>query len=71
MKVKVKEESYTIKPKQREGKVIVRHEDFTTRPKPSGIVLQDKKYKYVLKTDEICGTILTRKNYTKIVKQND
>lgn len=71
MKIKVKESSYTVKPKQREGKVLVQYKDFTTKPKPSGIILQDKNYKYVLKTDEMSGTVLTKKNYTKIVKQND
>jgi hypothetical protein len=69
--IRIKTRSHDTKPKQTEGKVVVRTSEVSVKPKPSGVVLQKTNNRSVLKTDELTGVILQKEKFTKILKQND
>lgn len=71
MKLEVKELSYGTKPKQTEGKVVVRHTDFSVKPKPTGVILVKNEFLSVFKTDSRSGVILQKERFRRILKQND
>lgn len=71
MKIAVKDLSHSIKPKQTEVVLAVKHYDFLMRPKPTGAVITKNRFRSVFKTDERCGVILKREKFRKILKQND
>ena len=71
MKLQVNETSYTVKPKQTEGKLVVRFDEFSVQPKPRGVKLFKKKSTSVLKTDERTGVRIEKRKTNKIVKQWD
>ena len=71
MKITVKDLSHSIKPKQTEGLIAVKHYDFLVRPKPTGVVVTKNRFRSVFKTDERCGVLLKREKFRKMLKQND
>jgi hypothetical protein len=71
MKLKVKENSYTVNPKQDEGKLLVRFDGFDVKPKPRGVKIFKKKYTSVLKRDRRFGVKIQKAKNNKILKQWD
>lgn len=71
MKLKVHETSYTVKPKQDEGKLVVRFDRFTVKPKPRGVKIYESKYTSVLKHDRRYGVKIQKVKNDKILKQWD
>jgi hypothetical protein len=71
MKLKVKETSYGVKPKQSEGKLVVRFDRFTVKPKPRGVKIYLGKLTSVLKHDRRSGVKIQKSANNKILKQWD
>lgn len=71
MKLKVKETSYSVKPKQDEGKLVVRYDSFTVKPKPRGVKIYQDKLTSVLKHDRRSGVRIQKVKNNKILKQWD
>ena len=71
MKLKVKETAYTVKPKQDEGKLVVRFDRFTVKPKPRGVQIYEDKLTAVLKHDRRSGVEIQKVKNDKILKQWD
>jgi hypothetical protein len=71
VKIRVTENTISIKPKQTEGKVVCFRTEWSVKPKPKGVILQRFRQKSVLKTDEMFGVILQNNPFGKILKQND
>ncbi len=71
MKLKVKETSYIVKPKQDEGKLLVRYDQFTVKPKPRGVKIYEDKLTAVLKHDRRSGVRIQKQKNTTILKQWD
>ena len=71
MKLKVKETAYTVKPKQDEGKLVVRFDRFTVKPKPRGVKIYEGKLTAVLKHDLRSGVKIQKVRNNKILKQTD
>jgi hypothetical protein len=71
MKLKVKETAYTVKPKQDEGKLVVRFDRFTVKPKPRGVKIYEGKLTAVLKHDRRSGVKIQKVRNNKILKQWD
>ena len=71
MKLKVKETAYTVKPKQDEGKLVVRFDQFTVKPKPRGVKIYEGKLTAVLKHDRRSGVKIQKVKNDKILKQWD
>jgi hypothetical protein len=71
MKLKVKETAYTVKPKQAEGKLVVRYNTFTVKPKPRGVQIYKNDLASVLKHDRRYGVRIQKQKTTIILKQWD
>ena len=71
MKLKVKNTVFTVKPKQDEGKLVVRFDRFTVKPKPRGVKIYESKMTSVLKHDRRYGVKIQKVNTSKILKQWD
>lgn len=71
MKLKVKETDYTVKPKQEEGKFVVRFDRFTVKPKSRGVKIYEDKLTAVLKHDRRYGVRIQKQKKTTILKQWD
>jgi len=71
MRIKVKETAFTVKPKQAEGKLLVRNDEWTVKPKPHGVAIYENKFKSVLKHDRRYGVKIQKVNTSKILKQWD
>jgi hypothetical protein len=71
MKLKIKEISYSVKPKQDEGKLVVRFDRFTMKPKPRGVKIYESKLTTVLKHDRRSGVRIQKVKNNKILKQWD
>jgi len=71
MKLKVKETSYSVKPKQDEGKLLVRYDSFTVKPKPRGVKIYEGKLTTVLKHDRRSGVRIQKVKNNKILNQWD
>jgi hypothetical protein len=71
MKLKVKETAYTVKPKQTEGKLVVRYSVFTVKPKPRGVQIYKNNLASVLKHDRRYGVRIQKQKNTLILKQTD
>jgi hypothetical protein len=71
MKLKVKETSYAANPKQDEGKLLVRYDQFTVKPKPRGVKIYQDKLTTVLKHDRRSGVRIQKQKNTTILKQWD
>ena len=71
MKLKVKQFYFTVKPKQDEGKLLVRFDQFTIKPKPHGVVIQKKRIVSVIKHDRRYGVRIQKVKNDKILKQWD
>lgn len=71
MKLKIQETSYTIKPKQVEGKLVVGFDVFTVKPKPRGVRIYTNEQTSVLKQDRRCGVKIQKVKSYKILKQTD
>jgi len=71
MKLKVKETSYSVKPKQDEGKLVVQYDAFTVKPKPRGVKIYEGKLTTVLKHDRRSGVQIQKVKNNKILKQWD
>lgn len=69
MKITVKDLSHSIKPKQTEGLIAVKHYDFLVRPKHTGVVVTKNRFRSVFKTDERCGVGLSKQKNRNILKQ--
>jgi len=77
LKILVHETSFQItanideRLKQRKNKIIVHSQPlFSVRPKPSGVVLNEKKNNTVYKNDVVNGVILKVQKGTAVYKQN-
>lgn len=71
MKLKVKETSYTVKPKQAEGKLVVGYGVFSVKPKPRGVRIYSNSMSSVLKHDRRSGVRIQKQKKTTILKQMD
>jgi len=71
MKLKVKNTEFTVKPKQSEGKLVVRFDRFTVKPKPRGVKIYKGKLTTVLKHDRRSGVKIEKTQTNKILKQVD
>jgi hypothetical protein len=71
MKILIKEFSWSLKPKQVEGKIVPKRVEFTVKPKPSGVILQKYVMSSVCKQDARCGVSIQKISDNKILKQND
>ena len=71
MKLKVKETSYSAKPKQDEGKLLVRYDTFTVRSKHLGVKIYEGKLTTVLKHDRRSGVRIQKVKTDKILNQWD
>lgn len=71
MKLKIQETSYTIKPKQVEGKLVVGFDVFTVKPKPRGVRIYNNEKTSVLKHDRRYGVKIQKVKSYKILKQTD
>jgi hypothetical protein len=71
MKLKVKETTYTVKPKQTEGKLVVSYNVFTVNPKSRGVQIYKSVFSSVLKTDRRTGVQIQKQKNSIILKQWD
>ena len=71
MKLKAKEAVYSVKPKQSEGKLLVRVDRYTVKPKHGGAKIYENQGLTVLKMDRRCGVKIQKNKAVKILKQWD
>lgn len=71
MKLKIKDYFLTAKPKQNEGKLVVRFDRFTVKPKERGVKIYLGKLTSVLKHDRRFGVRIEKTIKNKILKQWD
>ena len=71
MRLKVKEISFTVKPKQTEGKLVAGYNDFTVKPKPRGVKIWKQPQTSVLKHNRRYGVKIKKLKNTTILKQWD
>lgn len=71
MKIKSYELSFSVKPKQKKGRIVISNYGFTIRPKPKGVLIRKQKLDRVTKTDSMFGVSISKHNLAKIHKQVD
>ena len=71
MKLKVREIDFIVKPKQIEGKLVLRFSDFKVKPKPRGVKIYKHSSTSVVKHDRHYGVKIQKQNKTTILKQTD
>lgn len=71
MKLKVRETDFTVKPKQTEGKLVVRFSVFSVKPKHRGVKIYKDSSTSVLKNDRRYGVRIQKQKKTTILKQWD
>lgn len=71
MKIVVRKYDSLVKPKQSEGKLQVRFEEYFVTPKPEGVSIKKFLRRSVLKTDALYGVVIVKKPNNDVLKQND
>jgi len=71
MKLKVKETSYTVKPKQTEGKLVVGYDKFILNLKPRGVRIYKTRLSSLLNHDRQYGVKIKKQKNITILKQMD
>ena len=71
MNLKVKETSYSVKPKQDEGKLVARFERYDIKPKARGVKIYKNKLTAVLKHDRRYGVKIQKQKLVRMLHRWD
>ena len=71
MNLKVKETSYSVKPKQDEGKLVARFDRYDIKPKARGVKIYKSKLTGVLKCDRRYGVKIQKQKLVRMLHQWD
>lgn len=71
MKLKVNDSVHTAKPKQSEGKLVIKNATHTTKPKREGIKIYKASRNVILKMDIRDGVKVNKTKTTTVLKKLD